>query len=493
MTEDLGTLLIHVGIDGTGATTSGLKDVKTSLKNVGDQSDESNDKTKKFNLTLLDLVRSASAATVAIGGVVAALSAFSGVRLAAQYQAVEIGLTNILHSATAAKRVMGELIQMGAQTPFPTEHLVGFARQLLATGSSARSAVNELRTLANVGANMGLGVSDVGDLVRMLSTVRTTMHAPGADTFQALSRHGVNLAEVLSASGGARFTGSMANAQAASVFGAMPGPMAFAKIMEGLQKLNPGGADTFLSVVQNLGESIRNVMLPTGALLIRVLAPIGKLLQSVANAVARVNEMTGGGAGLIFLLAGLARIQGVLVNTAIAAANAIARLNVQLAALAGTGGVAGGKGGGMIPIIGGGLKSLGPAIAAAGALFGAEQIRKHGYSKMADTYYYGDLMANTIQGAAGGEILGGPLGGIVGAISGLFKTMYDYTYGGEKYHNKDRDKLDQIAENTGKTADALQQMRGTLIGGGDRAQRVTGDIEAQINLARALALSKGFG
>ncbi len=408
---------------------------------------------------------------------------------------------------------MGALIQMGQETPFETSDLVGFSRELLVTGSSAEEAIKQLRTLANVGANMGLPVGEVGEMTRLLGGLRS--HAKGgAEIFQALQARGVNIAETLAAGGGPRFTGQFAQMQASQFLGSMTGAQAFQLVMTGLEKLNPTGAQSFLSVMQNLSESWRNVMLPTGRLLLPVLGAVGQGLMAAANAIGKLNEVSGGSAGLAVMIMGVWRAKTVLISTAIRAATAVRllaasidRLSASAAVGAGTTATSGAAGAGAAAGTGaaagaGGLKALWASLRAGGVKglagrigAGLKGMKGFGIGMAVDLL--GNLLGDAVGGGVGnviknmatfgglGAIFGAP-GAAIGAVAGLIKGLWENSHGG----GAGADAQAEIARNTGRTADYLESLSGRLIGpGGKNASRAISEIEIERSLARALMLA----
>ena len=162
MATSLGELFFRIGIGGAEQVVSSLQQVIKAFMEATSKGDKADESLKGVTGTLAGMGSEARNVALAISSLGASLLAYSGVNLAAKYQAVTIGLTNILHSADAARKMMGELIQMGQETPFDTSELVGFARELKVTGSTAEETVKQLRTLANVAANMGLSVGEIG-------------------------------------------------------------------------------------------------------------------------------------------------------------------------------------------------------------------------------------------------------------------------------------------------------------------------------------------
>jgi hypothetical protein len=85
-----------------------------------------------------------------------------------------------------------------------------------------------------------------------------------------------------------------------------------------------------------------------------------------------------------------------------------------------------------------------------------------------------------------GFMLGGPWGAAIGAAVGAGYGIW------ENYQPKpEDDAAKETAENTKKIADGMDALRMEVIGGGLRTRRGASDIEAQINLSRAMATLSG--
>jgi hypothetical protein len=125
--EQLGRLLINVAIQDEGASKT-LDDVAQAAGRVKKTADPATQSTRDFSASITSIKLPAVQAvgvvnTLAssIGMLGAAAASFAGVRLAAQYERIEIGFKSILGSAQAAHKIMRELRQMGTETPYRTE------------------------------------------------------------------------------------------------------------------------------------------------------------------------------------------------------------------------------------------------------------------------------------------------------------------------------------------------------------------------------------
>jgi hypothetical protein len=514
--EQLGRLLINVAIQDEG-TTKALDDVGQASARLKKQADPAEQSTKDLGASITSIKLPAVQAmgvvnTLAssIGMLGAAAASFAGVRLAAQYERIEIGFKSILGSAQAAHKIMRELRQMGTETPYRTEALIGYARGLAAVTHDGDKAVATLRTLAAVGSAQGWGEADVGDVARTLASLGSSFRPAGQDTIMSLAAKGIDIARVAKAAGLGDFgTGPYATARASMAFGALQGPRAMELLIKGMEKIYPATM-SFLGVIQNLGESLAQIMLPTGQMLIPVLGAIARAVTWAAQRLHDLNEYLGGTAGFVFILAGIIRIGPSLIASLQGAYAGLVRLNMQLRMLAGTSTAAAIAGGGAAAssagaalgwgalgkggfnamkglLAGGGLRValmgiarafLPLAIGMGGELLASDKQGK-GYSAM-------NIAGRALEAGAMGFMVGGPWGAAIGAALGAGYGIW------ENYQPKpEDDAAKQTAENTKRTADAMDQLRMQVIGGGVRTRRGASDIEAQINLSRAMATLSG--
>jgi hypothetical protein len=514
--QQLGRLLIDVAIrdDNAGKT---LDDVARAAAGVKKQSDPATQSTRDFSAAIgtirLPAVQAMGVVNTlasSIGMLGAAAASFAGVRLAAQYERVEIGFKSILGSAQAAHKIMRELRQMGAETPYRTEALIGYARGLAAVTHDGDKAVQMLRTLAAVGSAQGWGEGDIGEVAKTLAALGSTYNAPGMQTIMSLASRGIDIARVAKAAGLRDFgTGPYATAQAAQAFGALQGPRAMELLIKGMEKVYPATM-SFLGVVQNLGESLAQIMLPTGQALIPILGALAKAITWAAQRLRVLNEYLGGAGGLTVILMGIARFGPTLIASLHGAYVGLMRLNTQLQMLAATSAAAAkttgaatmaqagnamtwsglgvGAWNSLKGALGGGLRGI--AMGAARAILpigimlgGGAMVNDNpgkGWSAL-------NILGRAIEAGALGVMLGGgPWGAAIGALIGGGYGIW------ENFQPKpESEAAKQTAENTKRTADALEQLRMQVIGGGIRTRRGASDIEAQINLSRAMATLSG--
>lgn len=130
-----------------------------------------------------------------IGGM-AALKSFVSelVNVRGQFQQLEIAFSTMLKSKDKADKLMSELVNIAAKTPFDLQGVASSAKQMLAYGSSAENVGNELVMLGNVAAGVG---SQLSEIAYLYGTLRTQGRAYAVDIRQFAGR-GIPIYEELS-------------------------------------------------------------------------------------------------------------------------------------------------------------------------------------------------------------------------------------------------------------------------------------------------------
>lgn len=86
------------------------------------------------------------------------------------FQQLEIKFTSMLHSGEKAKKLMGELVDFAANTPFDLKGVSQSATQLVAYGTAADGVIDRLTRLGNIAAGLS---QPIGDLVYLYGTSMT--------------------------------------------------------------------------------------------------------------------------------------------------------------------------------------------------------------------------------------------------------------------------------------------------------------------------------
>ena len=121
-----------------------------------------------------------------IGGVTALKNFVTElVNVRGQFQQLEISFSTMLKSKEKADKLMSELVDIAAKTPFDLQGVASSAKQMIAYGSSAENVGNELVMLGNVAAGVG---SQLSEIAYLYGTLRTQGRAYAVDIRQFAGR-----------------------------------------------------------------------------------------------------------------------------------------------------------------------------------------------------------------------------------------------------------------------------------------------------------------
>lgn len=102
-----------------------------------------------------------------------------------QFQQLEIAFSTMLKSKEKADKLMSELVDIAAKTPFDLQGVASSAKQMIAYGSSAENVGDELVMLGNVAAGVG---SQLSEIAYLYGTLRTQGRAYAVDIRQFAGR-----------------------------------------------------------------------------------------------------------------------------------------------------------------------------------------------------------------------------------------------------------------------------------------------------------------
>jgi len=102
-----------------------------------------------------------------------------------QFQQLEIAFSTMLKSKEKADKLMSELMDIAAKTPFDLQGVASSAKQMIAYGSSAENVGDELVMLGNVAAGVG---SQLSEIAYLYGTLRTQGRAYAVDIRQFAGR-----------------------------------------------------------------------------------------------------------------------------------------------------------------------------------------------------------------------------------------------------------------------------------------------------------------
>lgn len=153
-----------------------LKDEYAAFKEEAGETVEANEKMSVSLTKVLGV----------IGGVTALKNfATELINVRGQFQQLEIAFSTMLKSKEKADKLMSELVDIAAKTPFDLQGVASSAKQMIAYGSSAENVGDELVMLGNVAAGVG---SQLSEIAYLYGTLRTQGRAYAVDIRQFAGR-----------------------------------------------------------------------------------------------------------------------------------------------------------------------------------------------------------------------------------------------------------------------------------------------------------------
>lgn len=450
-------------------------------------------------------------------------SQVSGLGYAAQFQSLEVGFTTLLRDGDKAKKLLADIRDLGAQTPFDSSQLAAYTRQLMGAGVAAEGLLPALRSVTDTIAATGQGTEATGRLIRVLTQVRN-IGLMGNDRLQ-FGNLGLDVGAIVGSALGRELKGFEAGKQALS---GMSPQQQYETLLRGLDARFGGaaqkqGSQTLAGVAQNLTEGVKNAMLPTGQALLPLASGAANGAKSFIGVAQKANEATYGISGLIGIVSVGAllfrrygqeiiqttadmRLLGVAIrNLATGGLRATGAVIVQGSPVYVTGMVAGAGGITPAPLaipssaMAGGAATAGGAAAllsglgaalplliplgltmAGGAMMASDDAKKRQLGGVISAVGVGA----GIGAAAGGLIagVGAVPGMLVGALLGLIVGAVSAEVENKKLSHAREDHTQQLVDNTGKMIAELKELRSQLVGGGKRSQFAMSGVETQYAL-----------
>lgn len=133
-----------------------------------------------------NLIGSLKRTAAEIGGFVA-IKQFSSdvIDATGKMQQLQVELSTILQDKDKANKLLNDVVQFAAKTPFNLDDVATGAKQLLAYGSTAEEVVNELSMLGDVASVLQI---PIGQLIYLYGTLRTQGRAMTVDIRQFAGR-----------------------------------------------------------------------------------------------------------------------------------------------------------------------------------------------------------------------------------------------------------------------------------------------------------------
>ena len=159
---------------------------RLELRQLTRQYREFSEETDKSTVTVDALMSSLKRTAAEIGGL-AAIKKFGAdvINATGTMQQLQVSLSTILQDGEKASKLIEEIAQFAAKTPFELNDVAEGAKQLLAYGSSAGTVVDELSMLGDVAAGLQI---PIGQLIYLYGTLRAQGRAMTVDIRQFAGR-----------------------------------------------------------------------------------------------------------------------------------------------------------------------------------------------------------------------------------------------------------------------------------------------------------------
>ena len=254
--------------------------VSSKLDQVARKIDELASKAQASNNTMIDsnskLGASFNALATKVGASVAAIASVQKLndirqtitQVRGDFEQLEISLSTILGSKAEADKLMAQVVDFAAKTPFDMKGVASGVKQLLAYGSSADSVIDEMRMLGDIASGLSI---PLGDMVYLFGTTRTQGRMFTQDLRQFMGR-GIPLAEELAK----QF--SVTKAEVGDLVTA--GKVGFNEMYQALQAMTSEGGK-FYNLMDSQSRSILGMQSNADDARDKMYNEIGKLLQGV--------------------------------------------------------------------------------------------------------------------------------------------------------------------------------------------------------------------
>lgn len=239
-----------------------LKDEYAAFKEEAGETVEANEKMSVSLTKVLGV----------IGGVTALKNfATELVNVRGQFQQLEIAFSTMLKSKEKADKLMSELVDIAAKTPFDLQGVASSAKQMIAYGSSAENVGDELVMLGNVAAGVG---SQLSEIAYLYGTLRTQGRAYAVDIRQFAGR-GIPIYEEL-----AKVLGVTKDEVSGLV---KEGKVGFKEVEQAFKNMT-GESGIYYNLMQEQSKSLTGQLSNLGDAWDTMLNEIGKDTQGIASA-----------------------------------------------------------------------------------------------------------------------------------------------------------------------------------------------------------------
>lgn len=245
--------------------------------------------------------------------------AINSLKLSDQMAQAKIAFTQFLGSGAKADKLLGNLTQLAAKTPFEFPELVASSQKLLSFGINSKDIIGTMKTLGDTAALTG---SDVSDLADIWGQMKAKGKVANEELLQ-LTERGIPAYQILSD----KMHKPVSEIQDMASKGKLLAKDTLPILQQGLNKTFGGGMakqaetlsgkmSTVKDTISGFGRSIGEALTPVAdALLDKVmpaLTAVGEWLEQHKGAIA--NALMANGAGLVDYLAGVVDGIGFIVD-----------------------------------------------------------------------------------------------------------------------------------------------------------------------------------
>jgi tape measure domain-containing protein len=224
----------------------------------------------------------AAKAAAVLGGAMAAGGAIA-VKTAADYEQVEVAMTNMMHSSAKAKAFLGQLWDFAAKTPFEFPQVTAASQKLLAFGFEAKGVIPLLTNIGDAAAASGKGPEAIDRIVTSLGQMKAKGRVQGDELLQLMEAN-IPAAKYLAAALGTDIPGALKKVES----GAVGADIAIKAISEGMKKDFGGMMDaqskTFLGRLSTMHDAISKIFRDVGQAL---LPYVGGAMDKVSKLLAQ--------------------------------------------------------------------------------------------------------------------------------------------------------------------------------------------------------------
>ncbi|MEW6049238.1 MAG: tape measure protein, partial [Bacillota bacterium] len=187
-----------------------------------------------------------------------AASAFvnTAITMNARLEQSRIAFGNLLGSAQAADKLLRDLYEFAARTPFEFPELQDAARRMLALGFSARDILPVLRAVGDAAAGLGMGTAGIDRIILALGQMQAKAKVSGEEMRQ-LTEAGIPAWQILADAIGTTTQQVMEMAEK----GLIPADRAIAVLVEGMRQRFGGmmeeQARSFEGMISTIRDNVR--------------------------------------------------------------------------------------------------------------------------------------------------------------------------------------------------------------------------------------------